>query len=88
MCVMSAVHDNFYDRWNTPYTQPFTFPQIPTQAEIDEFRELLEKARKQDEEEGNADCGTEEKKNRVRELLLSLAAEFDLEIEITFLDEF
>jgi hypothetical protein len=50
---------------------------IPSQEEIDEFRRLLEKARQQDEAEGNPDCGTEEKKKLIRELADQLGIKID-----------
>lgn len=60
---------------------PVVPPNMPTQDEIDEFRRLLEKARQQDIEEGNPDCGSAEKKRILKEI----ADQFG--IDISFVDE-
>lgn len=89
MCVYSMVMDHYHDKWNQP---PYKFPQLPepmvrpieppalpkpiTADEIDEFRRLLERARKYDVETGQRDCETDEKRKR----LLDLAKELGVEI--------
>lgn len=85
MCVVSAVFDRYYDRWNPNPLPPFpgtdrtiTFtPTFPTAEEIAEFRDLLEKARKWDIEHGEPDCEMEEKRKK----LLDLADELGVEID-------
>lgn len=90
MCVVSMIIDDFHDRWKpqphiSPYTVPFVQPQVviapappvqvPTKEEIDEFHRLLEKARQWDIEHGEPDCGTEEKRQRLKELADELGIE-------------
>lgn len=86
---MSAIFDYGWKKWNPPQPNPFYPPPVQptiTPEEIAEFRRLLEAARRFDEVTGQPDCETEEKKARVKDLLEDLAAEFDLNIDITFLD--
>lgn len=63
----------------TPYPQPFVpvvpvpvapvVPvQLPTQAEIEEFRKLLERAREYDKRTGQPDCELEEKRAKLKKL--------------------
>ena len=54
---------------------------LPTQQELDEFRRLLERARKYDKDNGEPDCEMEEKKRR-----LKLIAEA-MGVDISFVDE-
>ena len=61
-------------------TVPLPYP-MPSKDEIDEFRILLDKARKHDKENGEKDCGIEEKKVRFRKLAKELG------IDVTFIDE-
>lgn len=87
MCVYSMIEQHRYDKWNElPYISPlgppndFTSAQrsilnLPTQAELDEFRELLERAREYDRRNGEPECASDEK----REKLLELAREFSQE---------
>lgn len=102
MCVVSMIHDHYYDKWkdrreqnipfypNNPPIQPIApndplqqyekflnRPPAITDAEIREFRELLEKARKYDKENGQKDCGLADKKER----LLKLAEELGVKID-------
>lgn len=58
-------------------TLPAPSPKIPTQAEIDEFYKLLERARQYDREHQQPDCELEEK----RQKLLKLAEELGVEIK-------
>jgi hypothetical protein len=65
-----------------PYVQPqiSVTPiqlQVPTKEEIDEFYRLLEKARQWDIEHGEPDCGTEEKRQRLKELADELGIEIN-----------
>lgn len=90
MCVVSMVMDHKYDEWHERYIQPFIWPKpvpalpdvpvpvlpsMPTQAEIDEFRRLLERAREYDRKNGEPDCELEEKRQKLRELAKQLGVE-------------
>lgn len=82
MCTVSMVMDHYHDKWRplvpTPQPAPFTqWPHMPTQQEIDEFRKLLERARKYDQEHNQPDCELAEKRQR----LLDLAKELGIEID-------
>jgi hypothetical protein len=81
MCVVSMVMDYYADKWQgqlqQPSLVPVLVPQI-TQAEVDEFRRLLERARKYDADHNEPDCELDSKRQRVRELAekLGLKVEF------------
>ncbi len=88
MCVVSMIADHYYDRWKPyrtdPPTQwPNTFPpaptptRIPSQAEIDEFHELLRKAREYDKRNNEPDCELEEKKKRLNDLAKELGVKIE-----------
>lgn len=84
MCVMSMIMDHYGDRWNQPPYRPTEFfpnPQPISPEEIKEFRELLERARKYDQEHNQPDCEVAEK----RQKLLDLAEE--LGIDISFVND-
>lgn len=76
MCVVSMIQEHYLNKWKqfpydqtTPFNQPFTQqPQIPSQAEIDEFRKLLERAREYDKRNSEPDCELDSKKEALREL--------------------
>lgn len=90
MCVVSMIEDHYGDKWNKPpYKQvppadltqwPIVSPQPvinpPTAEEIQEFRELLERAREYDKQHNEPDCNLEEK----RQKLLDLAEELGIDI--------
>lgn len=70
-----------------PYPVPVPFPQFPpqqqvviapqiSQAEIDEFRKLLERAREYDKRHNEPDCELEEK----RTVLLAIAKALGIDI--------
>lgn len=80
------VLPNIRPPWN-PYDQ-IPFPQQPpyvntpspptiTQQEIDEFRRLLEKAKKYDEEHNQPDCELDEKKQKLKKLAEELGVKID-----------
>lgn len=50
---------------------------LPTTAELEEFRALLERARKYDREHNQPDCDNEEKKRKIKELADSLGVAID-----------
>lgn len=88
MCVMSMVMDHYHDKWK-PLVEPATIPAPPpylpwvapvpmiTPAEIEEFRRLLERARKYDAEHAQPDCEMEEKRQRLKDLAKELGVEID-----------
>lgn len=88
MCVMSMIEDHYGDKWR-PYTWPphttpgqgigpYVPPEPPiSDAEIREFRKLLERARQYDIDHGEPECELDEKK----EMLLKIAEQLGLEID-------
>ncbi len=92
MCVMSMIMDYHYDKWNPrvhPTTTTGTSPNTPewiqippmghiSQEELDEFHELLERARAYDKAHDQPDCELESKKEKLTKLAK------DLGVEITF----
>ena len=81
MCVYSMIVDHYRDKWEKQAKEyfetglpfmPITIPDLPSREEVNEFRKLLEKARKYDEENGEKDCELEEKKEKVKELAKKL----------------
>lgn len=85
MCVVSMVMDHYTDKWKyTLPPQPVEYvpgvqvfiPTLPTQAEIDEFRKLLERAREYDRKNNEPDCELAEKRKK----LLDLATELGIDI--------
>lgn len=97
MCVVSLVSDHYFEKWGqAPYVAPKAVPAfpwgphdnsqpvaptLPSQAEIDEFRRLLERAREYDKQHHEPHCALKEKQER----LLKLAKE--LGIDISFVTE-
>lgn len=85
MCAVSAIFDQYYDRWTAPpFVAPNTgtggvqfTPWLPSTEEIQEFYDLLEKARKWDLEHNEPDCETAEKRQKLQDL----AEELGIEIE-------
>ena len=89
MCVVSMIMDHYIDKWR-PLTPTMPYRPAPvvinveppiTDAEIREFRELLERARKYDREHNEPDCEMESKKNAIKELAKVLG------IDVSFVDE-
>lgn len=85
MCAVSMIMDHYHDKWATrsPYYYEINIP-YPTQteppitdAEIREFRELLERARQYDKTHNQPDCELESKKQKVRELAEKLGVTID-----------
>lgn len=72
MCVFSMISDHYLDKWKRlPEPQyPFAPNHVPaiTDAEILEFRELLERAREYDKKHNEPECGLEQKKKEIAEL--------------------
>ncbi len=74
------IADHYYDKWKTSAPQqqgyfPYIPPNIPTQAEIDEFHALLKKAREYDKRNNEPDCELAEKKQRLQKLAKELGIE-------------
>lgn len=94
MCVVSMISDHYWEKW-APYTDPCspytgtapTWPspdesvKLPTQAEVDEFHELLRKARQYDKDHNQPHCDNKEKKEALKTLAKALG------IDISFIDE-
>ncbi len=61
MCVVSMVMDHYREQWQprVPQYQPVITPQV-SQAELDEFRRLLERAREYDKRHAEPDCELDE----------------------------
>ena len=85
MCVYSMIMDHKHDEWHRRYIEPaprtvplLPQPALPTQAELEEFRRLLERAREYDRRNNEPACEEEEKKKRLKELadLLGVKIEF------------
>lgn len=87
MCVVSMVMDHYRERWTNP---PFVYPPViplsqivnpPTQDEIDEFRRLLDRARKYDKKYGEPDCELDEKRLALKKIANEMG------IDISFVDD-
>jgi hypothetical protein len=85
MCVYSMILDHYKDKWS-PWTQsapampaplPLAPRKLPSQAEIDEFRILLDRAREYDRRTGQPDCELEEKRQTIRDLADKLGVKID-----------
>lgn len=93
MCSVSMIMDHYHDQWYkrlnpgpaiTPW--PFVFPVVPpvvpfvmppSQQEIEEFRQLLERARQYDKDHGQPDCELEDKRRKIRELAKELCVDVE-----------
>jgi hypothetical protein len=73
--MVSMIFDSTYRDWSSRTVQP-SAPPI-TAEEIAEFRRLLEEARERDRREGRADCGTEEKRRKIKALADELSVEIN-----------
>ena len=91
MCTVSMIMDHYGDKWSKPpyqlqpvYPPALAWPPLTpepriTQAELDEFRTLLERAREYDKRNNEPDCELESKKVKVKKLAEELG------VEISFL---
>lgn len=81
MCTYSMIVDHYHEKWwpQSPYqpnnpntlpggTGPTIYPPMPSQEDIEEFKKLLERARKYDKDNNQPDCDLETKKTALREL--------------------
>lgn len=87
MCAVSMIMDHYWDKWPKPNPtphwpqpnplQPYIPPNLPTAEEIEEFRKLLERARKYDKDNNEPDCELQEKKDRLKKLADELGIKID-----------
>lgn len=83
MCTVSMIMDHYHDKWRHRYPYDgvpapmITYPPMPTPEEIQEFRELLDRAREYDRLHNEPDCENAGKRQR----LLDLAEELGVEID-------
>ena len=83
MCAVSMIMDHFGDKWQY-YKQDDRawwvnrLRDSTLQADIDEFRKLLERAREYDRKHNQPDCELQEKRQRILDLAkeLGVAVEF------------
>lgn len=92
MCVVSMISDHYIEKWQEKLHPPVTVPYYArpfdpappldpptiTPEEVEEFRRLLERARKYDKRTGQPDCELEEKRKTLKDLArqLGVAIEF------------
>lgn len=86
MCVVSMIMDHYWDKWSQPQKPNPPDPiyisipvVLPTQAEIDEFHKLLERAREYDKRNNEPDCELSEKKERLQKLADELGITIKIE---------
>lgn len=86
MCVVSMVMETYTDRWNRqrilgPSTQPeiLSPPVAPmiSPKEVEEFRDLLERAREYDKRRGEPNCELDEKRQALKKIAQELGVEID-----------
>jgi len=75
MCMVSKIMDKYHVRWQNPLPVPIT------SAEIAEFRDLLEKARRFDRDTNQPDCGSDKKKQALLKMAEALG------IDISFIND-
>lgn len=72
MCVVSMIMDYYNVKWQPqPYQHQYigNFPQPQiSQAEVDEFRRLLERAREYDKRNNEPDCELDEKRQALKKI--------------------
>lgn len=93
MCVVSMIMDHYTDKWRplipqypdsitAPWQQepivPITVPAL-TPEQIEEFRQLYEKAKEYDKRNNEPNCELDEKRKALKEIARQLG------IEIAFL---
>lgn len=82
MCVVSMVMDHYWEKWSPLTGQPLvrigtTIEPAITDAEIREFRALLERAREYDKKNNEPNCELEEKREKIRKLADELGVKVD-----------
>lgn len=97
MCVVSMIMEHYNDKWKRytgpvlPMPAPPVYPPIGpiviqpniSQAEVDEFRELLDRARKYDREHNEPDCEMQDKVDA----LLAVAKALGVDISFVVKEE-
>lgn len=80
MCVLSNVIDDFSGKWDEYRRIKPHYPNFPPfdDSYWKDFNKKIKEATEQDKREGNPDCGTKEKVDK----LLSLAREFGIEDKV------
>ena len=78
--IIEWKYDDWYRRFpQPPYVPPVVIPfvpaPLPTPAEIDEFRRLLDRAREYDRKNNEPDCETAEKRKKLKDLADALGVE-------------
>lgn len=91
MCTVSMIGDFYNDKWRywpplTPASQPPVFitqPEI-TRAEfeqlkrdVEDMKELLKRAKKYDEDNGEPDCEIDEKMQKLRAIAKIVGVDLD-----------
>jgi hypothetical protein len=89
MCTVSWVMDQYSEKWRNLVSPTPPWPDIPpleiktppipvlTKEEVEEFRTLIEKARKYDVEHNEPNCELEEKKETLKKLADQLGVKID-----------
>ena len=92
MCVYSMIMDHYDNVWGRrtstdPFVKPYEVPNqllftpvvapLVTSQEIQEFKELLARAREYDAKNHEPECELESKKLKLRELAKELGVEID-----------
>lgn len=78
---MSMVMDHYNDKWGKGWPVPGRIepfipnspippltPKMPTKEELEEFYELMRKAKKYDEDNNQKDCEVDTKKQAIQEI--------------------
>jgi hypothetical protein len=87
MCVVSMIMDHYQEKWTplVPAVQPWPFVITPvntqtpiTDAEIVEFRKLLDRAREYDKRNNEPDCELDAKVQALKQLAKVLGVELGL----------
>ena len=71
MCTVSMIMDHYGDKWDR---YP---PSLPTQEEINEFKELLNRAREYDKRNNEPNCELKEKRDKILKLAEELGVKID-----------
>lgn len=91
MCVVSMVGDHYHDKWQREWPQvlPNTNQPVPAfppvsrmefdelKRDVQEMKELLIRAKKYDEENGEPECEIEEKMDVLRRVAKLVGVELD-----------
>ena len=86
MCVVSMVLDHYTETWPKKYVpQPYVpfvpVPRRPSQEDLNEFEDLLRRAREYDKRNNEPDCEMADKKRVLKDLADKLG------VDISFIDK-